>query len=126
MSMKPSVIIHHSLCVGGAFGAENKHQSGRMDFIIHTDGTQTYTGSPPGDENDLLREIHITLIGYFNSRYPAGMVDSRQLEALFKLLCRLFGSREEISQRLTFHHRFCPGYRFPREELEWKLWNMFS
>ena len=126
--MPSRIIIHHSCCAEAPFEYPEEHCRGESGegYLVHADGSITsYAHQPPLSEA-ADRVINVVLIGYFNSGSRTGCVDHRQLSSLTELLRLFFYSGEELLRQPLCHHRFCPGYRFPWEELEWRLWNMLA
>lgn len=122
--MTPRIIVHHSCCSESSFSPGPG--SPCSNFLIHLDGTVSKIAPGSCLSAATADTMHIFLIGYFNSRHHTSAADSRQMLSLAELLRQLLLSGEDLFGRLICHHQFCPGYRFPWEELEWRLWKMMS
>jgi hypothetical protein len=122
--MTPRIMVHHSCCSETPFLSGPEAPGG--GFLIHLDGT--VSKFPPSRSLTAVSGeiIHIFLIGYFNSCSCLSAADSRQVLSLAELLRQLLYGGGELFDQLICHHQFCPGYRFPWEELEWRLWKMLS
>ncbi|MEW5784872.1 MAG: hypothetical protein AB1767_07350 [Bacillota bacterium] len=124
--MTSRIIIHHSCCgeVPSETGCRCTSHGG---YLVHADGLilklPERLSKPAGAAG---RTINIILVGYFNSVSRINSMDRRQFYSLTELLRRFLDTSEELFGQPLYHHHFCPGHRFPREELEWCLWNMLA
>lgn len=122
--MIPQVIIHHSCC-GETIALPGRLQAGG-GYLVHADGTVVEAAPAYHAPAISAAPIHLVLLGYFNSNNRNSMIDPRQFCSLTKLLQQLLYAGDDLFRQLLYHHRYCPGFKFPWEELEWRLWNMLS
>jgi hypothetical protein len=122
--MTPRIIVHHACCSETTF-LPGPARAG-SSYLIHVDGTVSKSTAGRLLTAAPIETVHIFLIGYFNSHNSFSPVDSRQMLSLAELLRQLLYCGDDLFGQLICHHQFCPGYRFPWEELEWRVWKMLS
>jgi hypothetical protein len=122
--MAATIIVHHSCC-GEAAKAGGVSQKG-AGYLVHADGTIVKPANGFFPAPGAGEAVHVILLGYFNSNKRISAIDTRQLSSLTELLRQLLRPGDDFFRQLLFHHRYCPGFKFPWEELEWRLWNMLA